>query len=168
MATAIAIVPLLVDINYTHATNPLWPPHARFHVVWQCLIQAGIGFVILKLLWPQNHIFNYDCCCNNMRMRSMDYPYRVEVANTLLFIFIGPFYVTMSTMKLFGGALADVNGVPPIPLGPLGSIDSNLLAMMFGMSLNLYVLSSIRDTNRKLLGGGSHMKKKLGGGLALD
>ena len=45
--TAIAagqgLAPLFIDLNRTHATNPLWPGHARFHVVWQTFTQTLIA-----------------------------------------------------------------------------------------------------------------------------
>jgi hypothetical protein len=39
------------DFNKTHATNPSWTPHARFHVVWQILSYSSIGLVALYLIW---------------------------------------------------------------------------------------------------------------------
>jgi hypothetical protein len=38
------IAPPIVDLGHTHATNPLWVSHARFHVVWQVFITTGIGY----------------------------------------------------------------------------------------------------------------------------
>ncbi len=31
---------MAVDLNRTHATNPEWPGHARFHLLWQVMIVA--------------------------------------------------------------------------------------------------------------------------------
>ena len=42
---------ILADFNKTHATNPKWTPHARFHVVWQICSYVGFGLLALALLW---------------------------------------------------------------------------------------------------------------------
>ena len=46
-----AFVTVLADFNKTHATNPQWTPHARFHVVWQISSYAGFGLLALALIW---------------------------------------------------------------------------------------------------------------------
>jgi len=46
-----SLAPVLADFNKTHATNPLWTPHARFHVVWQVSSYCGIGLIALVLIW---------------------------------------------------------------------------------------------------------------------
>src|SRR5262245_59302582 len=35
MTAGYAFLTVVADFNKTHATNPEWTPHARFHVVWQ-------------------------------------------------------------------------------------------------------------------------------------
>ena len=44
-------VTILADFNKTHASNPKWTPHARFHVVWQINSYIGFGLLALVLLW---------------------------------------------------------------------------------------------------------------------
>src|SRR4051812_26305878 len=55
MLTAVAagqgITPLFIDLNRTHATNPLWPGHARFHVVWQTFALTLSAIVEVALIW---------------------------------------------------------------------------------------------------------------------
>ncbi|MFZ3033708.1 MAG: DUF6640 family protein [Parvibaculum sp.] len=113
VGTAIAIGPIFADFNKTHATNPLWPPHARFHVVWQVLSQSGVSMVILYLLWAT----------------SSDYHTHIWVAALLNYVWIVAFFSTLASMKIFGGALKDVNGIKPFHFNILGNIylvDTNL------------------------------------------
>ncbi len=46
-----SLVPALVDSNKTHATNPGWDSHARFHVVWQVSSYVYLAVLALYLIW---------------------------------------------------------------------------------------------------------------------
>ena len=118
VGTAIAIGPIFADFNRTHATNPLWPPHARFHVVWQVLSQSGVSMVILYLLWSA----------------SPDYQTHIWIAAFLNYVWLASFFSTLASMKIFDGALKDVNGIKPFRFNIFGTIylvDTNL----FGASI---------------------------------
>lgn len=45
------ILPTIMDFNHTHMTNPLWPPHARFHWSIQWYSITVLNLVALYLLW---------------------------------------------------------------------------------------------------------------------
>lgn len=97
IAIAISIGPMVADFNKTHATNPLWTPHARFHVVWQVLTQAGVSMIILTLLW----------------LPAADQITHTWIAVCLLYVWFIAFYATLASMSLFEGSLKDVNGIKP-------------------------------------------------------
>lgn len=123
IAVAIAIGPMIADFNQTHATNPLWTPHARFHVVWQVLCQAGVSMVILFLIWAP----------------SSEPMARTWLAATLNYIWGISFYSTLATMPVFGGSLKDVNGIKPFRFNVFGNIwvvDTNLFGGTILMLLN--------------------------------
>lgn len=127
VAFALAFGPMRADFNTTHAVNPLWPPHARFHVVWQVLHNAGISFVSLYLLWAP----------------ALDYSAHIVIAAVLNFIWGITFYATLASMKVFGGALADTNGIKPFAFNIAGKVyrvDTNLLLGTVLMSVNLMAL----------------------------
>ncbi|UNK39955.1 hypothetical protein MNR02_19525 (plasmid) [Shinella sp. H4-D48] len=44
-------IPSLFDSNSTHVTNPSYPGHARFHVVWQVSSYVYIAALSLYLIW---------------------------------------------------------------------------------------------------------------------
>ena len=46
-----AVGTVIADFNKTHATNPKWTGHARFHVVWQISSYFGFGLLALALTW---------------------------------------------------------------------------------------------------------------------
>jgi hypothetical protein len=45
------IIPSIMDLNKTHMTNPLWPPHARFHWSIQWYSVTAFNGIALYLLW---------------------------------------------------------------------------------------------------------------------
>jgi len=90
-------ITVLADFNRTHATNPRWTPHARFHLVWQISSYVGIGSMALALIWVPG-------------------PYataRLYLAAIFAAIVYGAFFVALFSMRLYGGATYDDNGYRP-------------------------------------------------------
>lgn len=104
-----SIVPMFADFNKTHATNPLWTPHARFHVVWQVLSYGGIGIISLLLLWRDGS----------------DYSSQLYLALGLSASVYIAFFTTYFAMPVFGGKAFDDNGYLPIPI-KLGGLNINM------------------------------------------
>ena len=92
------------DFNKTHATNPLWTPHARFHVVWQISSYTGVSLIALWLIW----------------MNGPNQTERLYLAATLAGVVYAAFFVAVFARPLFGGTLYDSNGYLPFqpPIGP--------------------------------------------------
>jgi hypothetical protein len=95
---------ILADFNRTHATNPKWTPHARFHVVWQISSYAGFGLLALALLWWPG-------------------PYATErlyLAAVMGAIVYAAFFIAVFAMPVYGGGAYDDNGylpfAAPIPI----------------------------------------------------
>lgn len=125
VAVVTAIAPMVADFNKTHATNPLWTPHARFHVVWQVLAQAGVSIVILYILWR------------------MTFEGHVWLAAIMNFNWGVTFFMTLASMPVYGGALADVNGIPPFRFtigGQVRTVDTNLFGATMLMGINVVVV----------------------------
>ncbi|AWZ02968.1 MAG: hypothetical protein NXH87_12400 [Rhodobiaceae bacterium] len=125
IAVAISVGPMVADFNKTHATNPLWTPHARFHVVWQVLTQAGVSIIILALLW----------------MPAPDQSTHTWIAVCLLYVWFIAFYATLGSMSLFEGSLKDVNGIKPWHWKLFGKtylVDTNL-----GGGTILFIINSV-------------------------
>ena len=124
VALVLCIGPAVADFNETHATNPNWPGHARFHVVWQVLTNSSLCLVMLYLLWVP--VVQYDL--------------QLRLVGILMAIILGSFYVTLLSRHLFGGTLKDENGIAPFRFRLPGReilVDTNL----FGFSVNACVLT---------------------------
>ena len=114
-AIVLAVGPAIADFNKTHATNPLWPPHARFHVVWQVTTNSSLCVLMLYILW--NPLV-------------AQYNLQLILVALMQAAILAPLYSTMACMGLFGGALKDVNGIRPFELnigGKVYLLDTNVV-----------------------------------------
>jgi hypothetical protein len=87
------LITVVADLNHTHATNPKWTPHARFHVVWQVLSYVGVGLVAMYLIWsegPNPHE-------------------RLYLTAALGIAIYGSFFAAVAARPIFDGALHDDN-----------------------------------------------------------
>lgn len=124
MLTAVAglqgIAPLPIDLNRTHATNPLWPGHARFHVVWQSFHAALLAIPEVLLIW-----------WSGPASRG-----RFYLAAGLASASMVAFVIALVLRKLYGGTLHDPNGIQPLRLrfnGRTLEIDGNAFMVFFGL-----------------------------------
>jgi hypothetical protein len=97
------LVTVKADFNKTHATNPAWTPHARFHVVWQILSYSGIGLIALGLIWLSGPMPTE----------------RLYLAAALAFVVYAAFFAAALARPVFGGKLYDDNGYLPFK-APIG------------------------------------------------
>lgn len=123
MVTAVAagqgITPLFIDLNRTHATNPLWTGHARFHVVQQTFGLTAFAAIEVVLLWwiePGS-------------------PLLFHLATLLTAIPIVAFVIATLARKLYGGTLHDANGIRPVAIrlgDTVRQIDVNIVLVLAG------------------------------------
>lgn len=109
------------DFNKTHATNPLWTGHARFHVVWQITSYVGFALIAVGLIWlPGSNALEH-----------------LYLACAFAVIVYGAFFVTLFSMPLYGGRSYDENGYLPFAVAGM-KWDANVTAFSI-MSVLLLV-----------------------------
>jgi hypothetical protein len=108
---------LAIDLHRTHATNPRWPGHARFHVVWQSMNGALLSALEIGLIW-----------WHGPRVAQRFY-LAVILASVSCFGFV----LALLGRRFYGGTLSDPNGIPPARIAIAGralSVDLNLVAIL--------------------------------------
>lgn len=98
LAAGNGVAPVVVDLNRTHATNSLWPGHARFHLVQQVGSLALAAVVELGLLW----------------WPGPGGAFRFYLASGLVGTPLAGFLLAVGTRGLYGGTLRDPNGMKPL------------------------------------------------------
>ena len=122
--------PAIADFNRTHATNPLWTPHARFHVVWQVLSYCGIGLIALFLIWTAGSAA------------------KLWLAAALAVAMYAGFFATVFSMRRFGGGVADTNGIPVLATVNVGgkplALDANVTVFCVQVAILVIAMLTIR------------------------
>ncbi len=123
LCLGLALIAPLIDFNESHATNPLWTGHARFHLVWQVNALVASGILVLILLWIIPSAMN------------------LLLSIIILYLWLLSFMIALLFMPLYDGKLNDVNGVPPIKISLFRrqiEIDRNVQAISSGLVICTY------------------------------
>ena len=124
IVTAVAagqgITPLFVDLNRTHATNPQWPGHARFHLVQQVFTLLPVAAVETALLWypPATRAHFY-------------------LASALTGTSLAGFLMAVLLRRFYAGTLHDPNGIQPLRF----HVGSRMIAV--DMNVPIVVIASL-------------------------
>lgn len=120
-----AALTVVADFNKTHATNPQWTPHARFHVVWQISSYVGFGFLALGLTWWPGPL-------------QVERLYFVAAMGVVVY---AAFFAALIAMPLYGGAAYDKNGYQPFK-APIPVFAKRWDANITAFSVQLLILAA--------------------------
>jgi hypothetical protein len=125
------VATLAIDLNRSHASNPQWPGHARFHLVWQVISCALLSLLEMALVLVAG-------------------PYREQrfyLAAILVCIPMLSCLVAFVGRRMYDGAVYNPDGIQPIRIPFFGSelyIDLNLTAEIVALLLLLAIVVLFR------------------------
>jgi uncharacterized protein DUF6640 len=125
MTVGWAVLTVVADFNKTHATNPKWTPHARFHVVWQISSYVGFGMLAFALIWWPGPL-------------AVERLYLVALMGAIVY---AAFFAALIAMPIYGGAAYDKNGYQPFK-APIPIIAKKWDANITVFSIQLVILSA--------------------------
>ncbi len=111
-----AFATVLADFNQTHATNPKWTGHARFHVVWQISSYVGFGLMAMALIWWPGPL-------------ALE---RLALVAVMSVIVYAAFFAAVIAMPVYGGAAYDDNGYQPF------AAPVPLIAKMWDVNITIF------------------------------
>ncbi len=123
---------MAIDLSRTHATNPLWAAHARFHVVSQTAIAVMLTLIELALVLVGG-------------------PFEAQrfyLAAMLAAVPMFGFLAALLGCRAYGGALSDPNGIQPVKVHVSGRtvrVDLNLAIILGGLAALGAIIAIYRD-----------------------
>ena len=120
-----AVATVIADFNKTHATNPKWTGHARFHVVWQINSYVGFGLLAMALIWWPGPL-------------SRERLYLVALMGVIVY---AAFFVALLAMPVYGGAAYDKNGYKPFK-APIPIVSKTWDANITAFSIQVLLLAA--------------------------
>jgi uncharacterized protein DUF6640 len=120
-----ALLTVVADFNKTHATNPKWTPHARFHVVWQISSYVGFGLLAFALIWWPGPL-------------AVERLYLVAIMGAIVY---AAFFAALIAMPVYGGAAYDDNGYRPFN-APIPIISKTWDANITAFSIQIIILAA--------------------------
>ena len=120
-----AVATVIADFNKTHATNPKWTGHARFHVVWQINSYVGFGLLAMALIWWPGPL-------------SRERLYLVALMGVIVY---AAFFVALLAMPVYGGAAYDKNGYKPFK-APIPIVSKTWDANITAFSIQVALLAA--------------------------
>lgn len=120
-----AFATVIADFNKTHATNPKWTGHARFHVVWQISSYVGFGLLALALIWWPGPL-------------ALERLALVAVMGAIVY---AAFFTALIAMPVYGGAAYEKNGYKPFK-APIPIISKTWDANITAFSIQLVILAA--------------------------
>ena len=116
-----AFATVLADFNKTHATNPKWTGHARFHVVWQISSYVGFGLMAMALIWWPGPL-------------ALE---RLTLVAVMSVIVYAAFFAAVIAMPVYGGAAYDDNGYQPY------AAPVPLIAKMWDVNITIFCVQVV-------------------------
>lgn len=120
-----AVATIVADFNKTHATNPRWPGHARFHVVWQILSYFGFGLIAFALIWWPGPLARP----------------RLYLVVAMCVVVYAAFFAALLAMPRYRGAAYDNNGYKPFK-APIPIIAKTWDVNITAFSIQLILLAA--------------------------
>jgi hypothetical protein len=122
---------LAIDLNRTHATNPVWLRHARFHLVWQAISYALLSVLEVALILAPGSFQEQ----------------RFYLAAILAVIPMLSCLAAALSCKFYGGALSDPSGIQPARVRLFSSefhVDMNVAAEVLALTMLCLIVAFYR------------------------